>query len=462
MRPDFPLISASTSFGFKKYFTLLIYISVTLLCQSSLLFGKTHNVVTEYGADPTGLKYSTVNIQTAINACTPGDTLLIPKGTFLIDNGLNLKSDLTVNLVKGALIQANTLHIWVKNRSHIINGENLKNVTITGGGKIDGGGLVYPRGDYDRLRPGRGIRFFMSSNITVRNIQVYNIPNFAVDFVNSKNLTIDSLIIRGRGFFNLKGSSDGLDIEGCTNVDISNCNIEVGDDGLCIKTSYENRDFPCRNIRIKKCVLASTCNAFKIGTGTLADVYDILAEDIIINKHSNPGVGNPVPTGDCISAIAIESNDRHHVYNVICRNFTINSCYNPIYFALQNRKENNPQGVMGKLSNIVLENINCIKSVSQPIIFNWQCDGANKIKDITLKNVVIHNFGTDAGANLSCMNGNYPDANKNGIANSYGIWARGLDGLKLINCKFYDDGGSKREKFVFDASVEHVETNAKR
>ncbi len=83
------------------------------------------------------------------------------------------------------------------------------------------------------------------------------------------------------------------------------------------------------------------------------------------------------------------------------------------------------------------------------------------MKDITFKNVTIHNYGTETGVNLTCMDGNYPDANKNGIANSYGIWARGLDGLKLINCKFYDDGGSKREKFVFDSSVQNVDTNAK-
>jgi len=444
----------------KKVNLLPVCACVMLLLQVSMAFAKTRNVVADYGADNTGATYATLNIQKAIDACEPGDVLLFPDGKYLLDNGLNLKSDMTVILSKGALLQANILNVWIKNRSHIVNGENVKNVTIMGGGTVDGGGLLYPRGDYNLPRPGRGIRFAGSSNITVKNVNVSNIPNFAVDFVNSKDLIISDLKIRGRGFFNLHGSADGLDIEGCSNVSIANCDIEVGDDALCIKTSTEDPTHPCNNIRIKKCVLASTCNAFKIGTGTLADIYDIVAEDVIINKHSNPGVGNPVPTGDCISAIAIESNDRHKIHDVICRNFTINSCYNPIYFDLQNRKDKNPPDVMGQLDNILLENINCIKSVSQPIIFNWQCDGANKMKDITFKNVTIHNFGTEAGKILTCMDGNYPDANKNGIANSYGIWARGLDGLKLINCKFYDDGNSKREKFVWDSSVQNVNANA--
>ena len=51
--------------------------------------------------------------------------------------------------------------------------------------------------------------------------------------------------------------------------------------------------------------------------------------------------------------------------------------------------------------------------------------------DITLANVTVHNYGTKAGADLSCMTGGYPDAQYNGEANSYGISARGVDGLKL-------------------------------
>jgi len=438
----------------------IIFVFILLLCHDPNVWSRTRNAVTEFGADNTGKTFATVSIQKAIDACQKGDTLLFPEGVYLLNNGLNLKSNLTVILSKDALLKANTKNIWLKNRSHLLNGENVSNVQIIGGG-IDGGGLVYPRGNYKLPRPGRGIRFKGASHILIRNLKVANIPNFAVDFVNSTDLTIDSIIIRGRGFFNLHGSADGLDIEGCANVNISNCNIEVGDDALCIKTSYEDDRFPCHNVKIRNCTLASTCNAFKIGTGTLADVYDIDAENIIINKHSNPGVGNPVPTGDCIAAIALESNDRHHVYNVICRNFTINSCYCPIYLDLQNRKNNNPPGVMGELDNILLENINCIKSVEQPVIFNWQCGGANKMKDVVFKNVVIHNYGTKAGGNLSCMDGNYPDANKNGIANAYGIWARGLDGLKLINCQFYDDGGSKRQKFVFDPSTENISIDGK-
>ncbi len=419
--------------------------SKPLLPQTALLRSKTRNVVSDYGADNTGETYATAHIQDAINACRPGDTLLIPPGTYLMNSGLNLKSDMTVVLSPKTLIQANTSNIWLKNGSPLFSANNLKNVTITGGGTIDGGGLVYPRGKYALPRPGNGIKFNHCTDMTIRNVTVRNI------------IIADAVVIRGRGFFNLKGSSDGMDIEGSSAVTVTNCNIEVGDDGLCIKSN--DVEHPTHDITVHNCTLASTCNAFKIGTNTSGAIYNIVCDGIIVNKHSHPGTGNPVPTGDCISAICIESNDHNRVYNVVLQGFTINSCYCPIYLELQNR-QSNEKGVMGHLDNIVIENVNCLKSLSQPIIFNWQCGGANKMTNVTLNNVIVHNYGTSEGALLSCMNGSYPDANKNGVANAYGIWARGLDGLTLKNCQFYDQGGSKREKFVFDSTVQNVTSSA--
>ncbi len=430
---------------------------ISFLPQASALGSRTVNVVRDFGADNTGKTYATVSLQNAIDACRPGDTLLIPAGTYLMNTGLNLKSDMTVVLAPNALVQANTSNVWLQNGSPLFFAQNVKNVTITGSGTIDGGGLVYPRGNYALPRPGQGVRFDNCTNMTLKNVTVRNIPAYAIDFYNSSHVTADSVVVRGRGFFNLHGSSDGIEDEGSSYVTVTNCNIEVGDDALCIKSL--NAEHPVHHFTARRCTLASTCNAFKIGTDTLGEVSDVLCDGIVVNKHSHPGTGNPVPTGDCIAAIALESNDHNRVHDVVCRNFTINSCYCPIYFELQNR-QSHTKGVMGHLDTLLLENINCRKSVSQPIIFNRQLDGPNEIANVTLRNVTVYNDGTSAGADLSPMNGSYPDANKNGEADAYGIWARGLDGLTLENCQFYNRGASKREKFVFDATVQHANIQA--
>ena len=110
-----------------------------------------------------------------------------------------------VEIAKGALVEANTKNVWEKNHSALFGANNLKNVTITGGGIIDGGGLVYPRGKYALPRPGHGIAFTNCSNMTIKDVKVRNIPTFAVDYTNSSDITVDSVTIRGRGFFQLKG-----------------------------------------------------------------------------------------------------------------------------------------------------------------------------------------------------------------------------------------------------------------
>lgn len=435
----------------KTHCLVSLPVCLTLLCQTSPLWSRTLDAVRDFKADNTGTTYATEAIQKAIDACNAGDTLLIPDGKYLLNNGLTLKSDMTLTLAGDALLQANTEGVWLKNRSHILHAKSVHNVIVEGGGGIDGGGLVYKRNK--GVQPGRGIQFEDSSNITLRNLKVSNIPTFGVDFQRSENVTIDALTIRGQGFNNLLGSSDGMDIEGCVHARISNCNIEVGDDALCLKTSTVG--FPCHDIRIRDCTLASTCNGFKIGTNTLADVYDVVAENVVVNKHSNPGMGNPVPSSDCIAAICLESNDHQSVRDITCRNFRINSCYCPIYIELQNRQSKD-KGEIGSLNNILIENVKCLRAI-QPIIFNWQPGEPNKITNVKLTNVTIHNYGKDAGQQLSPMKGDYPDANKNGMANAYGIWARGVNGLTLESASFYDKGESKREKFVFDPSVENVD-----
>lgn len=437
---------------------ILFLTGITFLCSVSTLWSATRNVVTDYGADNTGANYATVNIQNAINACQPGDVLFFPDGTYLMDSGLTLKSnDLTIIISPGALIKANTNYVWRENGSDLFFGENLKNIEITGGGIIDGGGLVYERSTRPYQKPGRGFELIGCTNVNIHHLTVRNIPNFAINIERCTLVIVDNMLIRGRPFDNFHGSADGLDIQSCYDVTITNCDIEVGDDALCLKVKPEA---PLHKVRIKNCILASSCNALKLGTDTKNEAYDIIAENIIINKHSAPAASgeDPISTGDCISAITIQSNDNTNVHDITVRNVTINSCYNPIYLELQNRGNKNP--FLGKLSNILIENVNCKKSTIQPVVFNYDCDYPTKMEDVTLNNITVYNYSSNAGVNQTCMSGNYPEVNNNGIAAAYGIWARGIDGLDINSCDFINTGNSSRPRTYFENTTADVhETN---
>jgi hypothetical protein len=53
----------------------------------------TRNVVTQYGADPTGTNDSSDDIQEAINASAPGDTIYFPAGTYLVNDAILAKGE---------------------------------------------------------------------------------------------------------------------------------------------------------------------------------------------------------------------------------------------------------------------------------------------------------------------------------------------------------------------------------
>ena len=80
-----------------------------------------------------------------------------------------------------------------------------------------------------------------------QNSPAWNIHPLWVEHLTVKNLTIRNPWYSQNG--------DGIDIESCKNVLVQNCNFDVGDDAICIK-SGKNEDgrqhgIPCENLIIK-------------------------------------------------------------------------------------------------------------------------------------------------------------------------------------------------------------------
>lgn len=65
--------------------------------------GKMYNIV-DFGAKADSTVINTIAIQKAIDACTAGGTVYIPKGTF-VSGALFLKSNMTLYIEKGAMLK---------------------------------------------------------------------------------------------------------------------------------------------------------------------------------------------------------------------------------------------------------------------------------------------------------------------------------------------------------------------
>ena len=152
---------------------------------------------------------------------------------------------------------------------------------------------------------------------------------------------------------------------------------------FCLKSDLRhtpaNQHPVMSDITVRDCVVASTCNATKIGTETVGDIENVLFEHITVRKHSDTAGKNPIPSGVCIAAISLQSNDGAKVRNITCRDYTIEDCYAPVFVQLQHRTSHRPCS-LGSLGDITIERIVCKRSLAASQINVCQ-DGPHRCGD---------------------------------------------------------------------------------
>ena len=218
--------------------------------------------ITEYGASESAPD-NTAAIQSAIDACDGGGVVTVPAGTFTC-GGLLLKSNITLKLEKGAVLRGSSdyrdydLNMeglgWGGRRSRanwfdaFIGGVDAENVAIEGEGELDGADCPNPNGE-EGFRGPHCIRFTRCKNIRVSGITIKRSANYALFFIHSDNMAVDSVTVRG--------GHDGVHAQRCRNMTISGCDFRTGDD--CVAGS-DNENFAIRD-----CLFNTSCNGFRLG-----------------------------------------------------------------------------------------------------------------------------------------------------------------------------------------------------
>jgi hypothetical protein len=341
--------------------------------------------VKDYGAVGDGKTDDAVAIQKAIDACNAagGGRVIIPSGSIFLAGPFNLKSFVEFYVEPNAKVLANpnegvySKSAFRENKGEgtiWIGGENIEQVTICGGGTIDGNGVSFMGKELDdsyELKPfnvvdprphvltivgGKTIRI---KDLTIRNSAYWTVHLVGCNDVAISNLTLsNSLKVR---------NSDGIDLDHSKNVRITNCYIESGDDCICMKNRREYEEFGvCENITVTNCTMTSRSCAIKIGSENMDSIRHIVFNNCIIKK-SNRGVG-------------IQNRDEGMVSDVIFSNMLIDSHLfsdvwwgkaEPIYVTAYRRaKANNKdanwrfakgqtEGRVGRVSNIYFSNIKC-------------------------------------------------------------------------------------------------------
>jgi len=227
--------------------------------------------VRAYGAVPNATTMNTNAIQAAIDACAKkgGGKVLLDGGTFL-SGPIVLKNNIDLDIAKDSTLQGSTNHddypkkIEFRNPGlqSLVSATNANNVSITGGGVIDGAGESWwkeARAQADHgimgqglLRP-RLIVFAHAHKILIDGVTVQNSPFWQIVLYYSDNVMIRNIKALADPS---SPNTDAIDPFSSSNIRIEHVYADVGDDDVAIKSGQAGSpgpDAPSRDITISDC-----------------------------------------------------------------------------------------------------------------------------------------------------------------------------------------------------------------
>jgi hypothetical protein len=315
----------------------------------------------------------------------------------------------------------------------LIYGENLERIALTGRGIIDGQGHLF-KGPY-KVRPYM-IRFIQCREVTVKDITIRNSPMWVQHYLACEDVHISGITVRSH----VNHNNDGIDIDSCRRVVISNCNVDSGDDAIVLKSTSAR---VCRDVAISNCVLRSRCNALKMGT------------------ESNGGFENIVITGCSIydtglAGVALEIVDGGTMDRVVVSNITMNKIGTPIFLRLGNRarpfKKDMEKPGIGVLRNVTISNIEATGANATGCAISGLPEAA--IENVTLSNLRLSFEGggknQDADRAIPEKPTDYPEYSMFGRLSAYGLYCRHVKGLKLLNVQLQLAKPDQRHALVLE------------
>ncbi|MFD2162128.1 glycoside hydrolase family 28 protein [Paradesertivirga mongoliensis] len=456
----------------------LTFAILTLLFAASQLVVAANYDVKAYGATGNGTTVDSDAINKAINAAASagGGTVIFPAGTYL-SYSIRLKSNITLYLEQGSTILAASPkdgmgydapepNEWGDKhgyqdfghshwRNSLIWGENLENISILGPGTIYGKGLV--RNASPRNPVGnKAIALKLCRNVILKDFTILYGGHFGILATGVDNMTIDNL--------KMDTNRDGMDIDCCRNVRISNCTINSPfDDAICLKSSFAlGYARATENVTITNCQVSGFDRGTFINGTYKRDEYKMVPDKegptgrIKFGTESNGGFKN-ITISNCVfefcRGIALETVDGGLLEDVSITNVTMRDIVNsPIFLRLGGRMRG-PAGVpIGELRRINISNLVVYNADSH---FSCLISGlpGNDIEDVKLSNIRIFYRPIDSAESVIQKEvpeheKTYPEPQKFGVIPAYGFFIRHAKNFELNNVEISFMGKETRPAFI--------------
>jgi hypothetical protein len=230
-------------------------------------------------------------------------------------------------------------------------------------------------------------------------------------------------------------------------VQIKDCDIISGDDALCFKTTSSKMG--CSDIVVTGMRLKSNQAAIKMGTESMAPFENITISGCYIYDTKNGG-------------IKLLTVDGAHLRNVQISDIDMVNVRTPMLIRLGSRlsvfrKTQDTQQLTGTLENVVIKNVKAQAAADAQLmppsgILITGVPG-HYITNLTLENIEISLAGggtvEHARQQVPEAVDKYPEVKTFGpLVPAYGIWARHVKGLKLVNITLHLDSNDRRPAFI--------------
>lgn len=439
--------------------------------------------VRSFGAKGDGQTLDTAAIQAAIDSVAKagGGIVSLSSGRY-VSGSLLLKSHVTLRIETGSTLLGSTTPDDYQNLSHagkplpisqynqdearfsaLLIALDQDDIGVTGGGAIDGRGAAVAakihqlQGDHripgnPASRPDESLRpclinFVRCSHVRMANITLRNSACWVEDYSGCDDLTLDHVIVRSQAFWN----NDGMDISGCRNVRITNCDVDSADDGICLKSNATS----CEEVVVRDCRVRSWANAIKFGTVSFVGFRHV-------------SISNCQIWGSGHAGLAIESADGAVIDDVTVTGLKMTNLRQAILVKLGSR--HTPGGYVGAIRNVTLSDITADLADGDPDAgqpFKAPLPGykhnrfpcvisglpGHPIENLTLRRITYRTTGggTAAVANvpldkLTSIPENargYPEYSMHGELPAFGWFIRHATGLTLdgleIDCSRVDN-----------------------
>ena len=301
----------------------ILFSCFLLTCTLSAADSRYFNIL-DYGAHRDASAPSTTAFRDAIQAAAKagGGTVYVPPGQYT-SGAVEMVSNLTLFIDAGANIRFladRSLYPMVPSRfegtetrapAAMIGGYKLENITITGRGtltadnaewrKLMGSDPVWRTawmnviGLLEKKQPVPDelrhtaemslrtdfIRPVESKNVLIEGIHIKGGPMWVLHPLYSENVVIRNVLVESFPGAN----TDGVDVDSCRHVRISDSYFDTGDDAICLKSGKDvdgrrvNR--PTEDVAITNCTIHRGHGAVVLGSETSGGIRNVVASNIV-------------------------------------------------------------------------------------------------------------------------------------------------------------------------------------